>query len=129
MMRPSGPVTPRAGSALPGLSWAKSGRPPQVMYSRQEAVVAVVAVEEPALLAAVHLVVGRVDVQDEPRRRLALPRVDERLHEHRLQRIRIVVDPVLAAELAAAGRMFETVQRALARQRRAALPASLELAR
>ena len=32
-MRPSGPVTPPAGSALPGLSSAKSGRPPQVMYS------------------------------------------------------------------------------------------------
>ena len=33
---------------------------------RQEAVVVVVAVEGPALLAAVHLVVGRVDVQHQP---------------------------------------------------------------
>jgi len=85
--------------------------------------------EDPALLAAVHLVVGGVDVQHQPRRRLALPRVDEQLHEHRLQRIRIVLNPVVAAGLTAGRRMLETVQRALARQRRTALPAALELAR
>ncbi len=87
----------------------------------------VVAVKAPALLAAVHLVVGRVDVQDQPRRRLALPQVEEQLHEQRLQRVRIVIDPVIAARLPAGGRVFETLQRALASQRRTALPASLEL--
>ena len=39
----------------------------------------------------------------------------------------IVADPVVAAGLAAAGRMFETVQRAVAGQCRTALPASLDL--
>ena len=87
---------------------------------------AVIAVKATALLAAVHLVVGRVDVQDEPRRRLAFPQLDEQLHEHRLQRVRIVIDPVIAARRAAAGRVFETLQRALAGQRRTALAASLE---
>ena len=95
---------------------------------RQEAVVAVVAVKDPALLAAVHLIVRRVDVQHEPGRRLALPGVDERLQEHALQRVRVVLDPVVAARLAARGRVLETVQRALARQCRTALAASLQLA-
>ena len=87
---------------------------------------AVIAVKATALLVAVHLVVGRVDVQDEPRRRLAFPQLDEQLHEHRLQRVRIVADLVVAARLAADGRVFETLQRALAGQRRAALAASIE---
>ena len=33
MILTSGPATSPAGSALPGLSWAKSGRPTQVTYS------------------------------------------------------------------------------------------------
>jgi len=118
----------RAGGGI-GVAGPEQGEEraaPAGDVQRQEAVVAVVAVKAPALLAAVHLVVGRVDVQDQPRRRLAFPQVDEQLHEQRLQRIRIVVDPVIAARLAADRRVFETVQRALARQRRTALPASLE---
>ena len=129
MMRPSGSVTPPAGSELPGLSWAKSGPSAAGDVQRQEAVVAVIAVEEPALLAAVHLVVGRVDIQHQPGRRLALPQIDEQLHELRLQRIRIVADPVVAVGLTAGGRMLEAVQRALACQRCAALPPTLKLAR
>ena len=88
----------------------------------------VVAVIEPALLAAVDLVVGRVDVQNEPRRPSALPRVDERLEQHGLQRVRIVLDPVVAARRTRGRGMLQTVQRALARQCRAVLPAPFELA-
>ena len=119
----------RAGGGI-GVAGPEQGEEraaPAGDVQRQEAVVAVVAMEAPALLTAVHLVVGRVDVQDEPRRRLALPQVDEQLHEQRLQRIRIVIDPVIAARYPADGRVFETVQRALARQRRTTLPASFEL--
>ena len=89
---------------------------------------AVVAVEEAALLAPVDLVVGRVDVEHQARRPPALPRVDERLEQHGLQRVRIMADPVVAARFATRGRVFKPVQGALPRQRRTVLPMSLELA-
>ena len=89
---------------------------------------AVVAVEEAALLAPVDLVVGRVDVEHQARRPPALPGVDERLEQHGLQRVRIMADPVVAARFATRGRVFKPVQGALPRQRRTVLPMSLELA-
>ena len=85
MILPSAPATPPAGSALPGLSWEKSGRPAQVMYSGSKHVVAVVPMKEPVLLATVHRIVGRVDVQHQPRRRQDLPGIDERLDQHPLK--------------------------------------------
>ena len=88
----------------------------------------VIAVVEAALLAAVDLVVGRVDVQHEPGRPPPLPGVDERLEQHGLQRVRIVFDLVVAARLATRGRVFEPVQSALPRQWGTVLPMSLELA-
>ena len=129
MILPSGPVTPPAGSALPGLSRAKERTSPARDVQRQEAVVAVVAVVEPALLAAVHGVVGRVAVQHQPRRGQAPPGVDERVDQHVLKLLGVVVDPGVAARPAAGGRVLEPAQRALARQWRAALPACFELAR
>ena len=64
---------------------------------------AVVAVEEAALLAPVDLVVGRVDVEHQARRPPAFPRVDERLEQHGLQRVRIMADPVVAAPVRHSG--------------------------
>ena len=90
---------------------------------------AVVAVEEPALLPAVHRIVGRVDVKHQPLRRQALPGLDEQVGQHVLELLGIVVDLPVAVRPAPGGRVFETVQRALARQRRAALAASLGLVR
>ena len=61
---------------------------------RQEAVVAVVAVEAAALLAAVHLVVRRVDVEHEPRwRQPSRPGLDEQFGEQRLERPGVMGDP------------------------------------
>ncbi len=65
MMRPSRSVTPSAGSALPGRQDGGQGVVAAEDVQRQEAVVVVVAVEEAALLAAVDLDVGAVDVEDE----------------------------------------------------------------
>ena len=88
---------------------------------RQEAVVAVVAVEGAALLAAVHLVVRRVDVEHEPRRRQpSRPGLDEQFGEQRLERLGVMGDPVIPSRPPVPGCVLEAVQRALARQRRAA---------
>ena len=89
----------------------------------------VVAMIEPALLAAVHRNVGRVDVQHQPRRGQALPGVDERLDQHVLKLLGVVIDPGVAARLAAGRCVLEPAQRALARQWRTALSPCLELAR
>ena len=95
---------------------------------RQQAVVAVVAVEGVALLAAVHPVIRRVDVEHEPRGgQPSRPGLDEEVGEERLKRLGVVGDPVIAPRLPVPGRMLEAVQRALARQRRAALAPSTEL--
>ena len=94
---------------------------------REEAVVAVVAVEGPPLLAAVRLVVGAVDVEHEPGRGRAGPAVDEQLGEQVLKRRGFVADPVVLARLAFGG-VLEPVQRALAGQRRAVPAAAPELA-
>ena len=90
---------------------------------------AVVAVEGAALLAAVHLVVRRVDVEHEPRRRQpSRPGLDEQFGEQRLERLGVMGDPVIPLRPPVPGCVLEAVQRALARQRRAALAPSLELA-
>ena len=129
-MRSSASTEPAAGSALPGRSTAHSGCEAAEDVERQEAVVAVVAVEEAALLAAVHRVVRRVDVEHQPGRgQPPRPGVDEQLGQKRLERLRVVGDPVVPLRLPVPGRVFEAVQRALARQRRAAPAPSLELAR
>jgi len=84
---------------------------------------------EPALLLAVHRIVGRVDVQHQPLRGQSLPGLDEQVGQHVLELLGIVVDLPVAVGPAPGGRVFETAQRALSRQRRAALAASLDLAR
>lgn len=127
-MRLSGPVTPAGGSALPGLNWAKIGQPRQMMVERQETVVAVVAVEEAALLAALHRIAGQVDFEHESGRTTVSPGIDERLERRCLQGVRIMADPAVAIRRAARRRMFDPVQRALRRQRRAVLAMPLELA-
>ena len=95
---------------------------------RQEAVVAVVAVEEAALLAAVHFIVGAVDVEHEAGRGRAGSGLDEQLGEQGLERPGVMADPVVPARLASSRGVFEPVQRTLAGQRRAVLAAALELA-
>ena len=77
-------------------------------------------VKGPALLAAVHRIVGRIDVQYQPRRGQALPGVDERLDQHVLKLLGVVIDLGVAAWLAARRCVLEPAQRALARQWRTA---------
>ena len=84
---------------------------------RQVAVGVVVAVEEAALLVPVQRDVGGVEVEDDLPRGRAV-RVEEEVHEQRLDRGGIVADPVVAAGLARR-RVLQPVQRALAGQRRA----------
>ena len=84
--------------------------------------------EGPALLATVDLVVGRVDVEHESGWPLLLPGVDERLEQNGLQCVHIVLDPVVASRRPRGRRMFQTVEGALAGQRRAVLAAAFELA-
>ena len=82
---------------------------------RQVAVAAVVTVEEPALLLAVHRIVGGVQVEDDlgGRRRM---RLHEQIDEQPLDRRPVVADLVVARRLRPT--QLQTVQCALARQRR-----------
>ena len=92
---------------------------------RQVAVAAVVTVEEPALLLAVHRIVGGVEVEDDlgGRRRM---RLHEQIDEQPLDRRPVVADLVVARRLRPT--QLQTVQCALARQRRTLRPPRRELA-
>jgi hypothetical protein len=83
-------------------------------------------VEEAALLVPVQRDVGGVEVEDDLARRRAV-RVEEQVHEQCLRRGGVVADPVIAAGFAR-GRMLQTVQGALARQRGAARTPRRQLA-
>ncbi len=84
---------------------------------RQVAVAVVVAVEKPAFLAAVDGVVGGVQIERDARRHLGM-RIQEQVHEQVFDRRGIVRD--LAVAVAVDRGVLQPVQRALARQRRAA---------
>ena len=71
-MRPGGRGHAPGEMGVAGPEKSEERAAPAGDVQRQETVVAVVAVDETALLAAAHLVVRQVDGQDEPRRRLAL---------------------------------------------------------
>lgn len=92
---------------------------------RQVAIAAVVGVEEAALLAAVHGIVGGVEIEDDLLRRPAM-RLEEEVDEERLDRRRIVGDLVVARRRGA--RALEPVQGRLAGYRRAAETTARELA-
>ena len=85
----------------------------------------VVAVEEPALLVSVQRVVGGVQVERDLSWRPVMG-IEEQINEQRRDGIRIVADPVIARRLGTA--QFQSVERALARQRRAISAACRELA-
>ena len=82
---------------------------------RQVAVAVVIAVEEAALLASVQRVVGGVEIEHQPLRR-ALVGVEKQVHEQRLDHAGVMADAPIA--MRSLGRVLQTVQRRLARQRR-----------
>ena len=90
---------------------------------RQVAVAVVVAVEEPPFLVAVQRVVGGVEIEHDLLRRLRV-RVEEEVHEQRLDRRAVVGDPAVAVGFR--GTVLEPVERALAGERRAAAVPRLE---
>ena len=98
---------------------------------RQVAIAVVVAVEEAALLAppagsrgqAVQWVVRGVEVEHQPLRRV-LVGVEKQVHEQRFDHPRVVADAAIA--MRARRRVLQTVQRRLARQRRAIPPTRLQ---
>ena len=92
---------------------------------RQIAVTAVVAVEEPALLLAVHRVVRGVEVEHDLRRRRRMG-LQEQIDEQPLDCRAVVADLVVPRRLHSA--QLQPVQGALTSQRRAARPPRLELA-
>jgi hypothetical protein len=94
---------------------------------RQVAVGVVVAVKEPTLLVPVQRHVGGVQVKDDLPRGRAV-RVEEQVYEQRLDRSGVVADAVIPAGRARCRRVLQPVQRALARQGRAAGTARLQLA-
>ena len=96
---------------------ARKEMPAAEHVERQVAVAVVIAVKEPAFLVAVQRVVGRVEVEHDLARRFLMG-VEKQLDEQPLDRRSIVVDLVIARPLRLARRMLQTVQRALARQRR-----------
>ena len=90
---------------------------------RQIAVAVVVAVEEPSLLPAVHRIIGGVEIEHQLLGRLRV-RVEEEVHEQRLDRRAVVGDPAVAVGFR--GTVLEPVERALAGERRAAAVPRLE---
>ena len=93
---------------------------------RQIAVAVIVAVEEAALLVTMQRIIGGIEIEDDPFRRL-LVRLEEEFDEQALDRPGLMADLVIAVERR--GRcMLEPVQRALAGQRRAVGAVRLELA-
>ena len=93
---------------------------------RQIAPAVIIAVEEPPLLMPVQRIVGRIEVENYLRGRLAVG-VEEQLDEQPLDRRRIMADPVIACRLARR-RMLEPIERALAGERRTARSSRLEFA-
>ena len=63
---------------------------------RQVAVAVVIAVEEPALLLAVHRIVGGIEIEDDPLRRGSV-RLQEDVHEQALDRRVVELDLVIAS--------------------------------
>ena len=84
---------------------------------RQIAVAVIVAVEETALLVAVDRVVGGVEIEDDFLGRL-LVRLQEQIHEERLDGLLVVTDLVITRRLPL-GRVLQAVQGRLAGQGRA----------
>ena len=84
---------------------------------RQVAVAPVVAVEKPTLLVTVQRIIGRIQVQPNLSRRLAI-RLHEYLHQHVVEPIRVGRDS-LVSTLRRLGRLtqLQPIQRARARQR------------
>ena len=114
LAKPGDDAAQRLGHASSGVRVARAQQGEERMAAaadveRQEAVVVVVAVVGPALLAPVHLVVRGVDVQHEPRWRLAPPRVDERLQQHLLKLPGVMLDLVVAPRLATPRGVLEPV--------------------
>jgi hypothetical protein len=72
-------------------------------------------VEEPALLAPVDRIIGGVEIEGDPRRRLVL-RLEEQLDEQVRDRRPVVADAAVAVR--AGRRVLKPVQRALAGERR-----------
>ena len=117
-------------SAAPAL--ASMSAPPQLGgqqviaaedVERQVAVAVVVAVEEAAFLTAVQRVVGGVQVEDQPLRRLPVG-VEEEIDEEPLDRLRLMTDAAVA--MGACGRVLQPVQRRLAGKRRTARAPGLQ---
>ena len=92
---------------------------------RQIAVAVVIAVEEPAFLLAVQRIVRRIEVEHDLPRRPPM-RLHEQVDQQVLDRRLVVADLVILRRLRAA--QLQTVERALARKRRAVRPLRLELA-
>ena len=84
---------------------------------RQVTVPVVVAVKEPPLLMPVQRIIGGIQIQDYLLR-CAPMRIQIDIHPHTLDRIGLRMDLVVAAATCLL-MQFQTVQRALARQRRA----------
>ena len=108
---------------LARLELGRQQMPAAEHIERQVAVAVVVAVEEPSLLVAVQRVVGGVEIEHDLLRRLRV-RVEEEVHEQRLDRRAVVGDPAVAVGFRRA--MLQPVQRALASERRAAPVPRLE---
>ena len=101
--------------------------PPAEHVKRKVAVAVVVAVKEAAFLIPVQRIVGRVEIEHDLARRF-LMRVEKQVDEQPLDRRRVMADLVIARRLARPRRMLQTVQRALARQRRRLIGRGIELA-
>ena len=89
---------------------------------REIAVVPVIAVEEPALLAAVQRIAGGVEIEHDLRRRGGMG-LQEQVHQQPVHRVRVSDDPLVAVP----GRRFrhaelQPVQRARPRQRMPPVP-------
>src|SRR5215210_5831278 len=85
---------------------------------RQVAVAIVVAVKEAALLMPMDRVVGRVQVQDDVARGLGPEGVEEEVDKHGLDRGGVMPDLVIARGGIDGRRVLQSIERALARQRR-----------
>jgi len=79
--------------------------------------------EEPPLLVPVDRIVGCIQVERDPGRRLRMG-IEEELDEQRLDGIGVMADAAVAVR--PRGRVLEAVERALARERRQPRTARLE---
>ena len=81
-MRAISSTAPAAASMFGAPQLGGQQMPPAEHVERQVAVAVVVAVEEPALLLAVHRIVGRIEIEDDLLRR-PLVRLQEQVDEQR----------------------------------------------